>query len=117
MRTALAAILLLSSCASALAHQHFVEYRIGGSQIESVTSAPPSETEAPSTMTIKVKGYPQTIEIETDSDAEECAKKVQDAVGNADFYVVLTVDENAPTLNGVVIRQCTVFPALNPVAE
>ncbi|MEL6948301.1 MAG: hypothetical protein AAFO73_11800 [Pseudomonadota bacterium] len=114
MRIALAVVASMVLSTSASAYQHFVEYRIGGSQIERVTAAPPTETEAPSTLTIKVKDVFETIDIQTDSDADECAKRLQTVLGNADFYVVITVDENAETLNGIVIRQCTVFPALNP---
>ncbi|MEM1317731.1 MAG: hypothetical protein AAGF29_05645 [Pseudomonadota bacterium] len=103
----------LSFATSAHAYQKFEEYRIGGSEIASVTSADPSETEAPYTMTITLTDGRQKLEFESDDDLADCKATIENAVGDRNSYVAVIVDVNSQTINGTLVTSCQAYPALN----
>jgi len=117
MKTLLTSLCLMFSMTAAHAFQHIVEYRIGGSQIESAVANDPSETEGTANITIRIKDDPRPIIIETDSDPKECALVLQDMIGSSDFYVSIVSDQNAGTMNGFLILHCVSFPNLNPSSQ
>lgn len=108
IRSILVASIALSFAAPALAMQKFEEYRILGSEIQSVRLGP-QEVEDPATLIIElVTGSSETQEfmIESDGGLDDCKMTIDYAIGDANRYVEIRVQTTADTMNGVMVTGC-----------
>ncbi|MCP4380808.1 MAG: hypothetical protein GY798_05200 [Hyphomicrobiales bacterium] len=107
------------SISSAPAFQKFEEYRIPGNEIRSVDMAPQGH-EDPAVMILVVgadEGSSQKIEIESDFPLDRCMEDIETIVGANNAYVQMVVDMTAPTMNGVLLTECSIFHGLHSAAE
>ena len=100
----------LFSATSALAWEHTVEWRFGGTEIQSFSVTDPQFQEDPALLEVTLS-HPDhgdtTLSIEADNDLSACADLLRYAQGNPFETVVLTANLNAQTLNGVTLAQCS----------
>ena len=108
IRSVLAASIALAFAAPAAAMQKFEEYRIVGSEIQSVRLGP-QEVEDPATLIIElVTGASETQElmIESDGGLDECKQTIDYVIGDASRYMEIRVQTTADTMNGVMVTGC-----------
>ena len=108
IRTMLAASIALAVATPASAVQKFQEYRIIGSEIQSVRLGP-QEVEDPATLIIElVPGNYETQEImiESDGGLDECKQTIDYAIGDASRYIEIRVQTTADTMNGLMVTGC-----------
>lgn len=100
--------LALALAAPALALQRFEQYRIMGSEIAAVRTAPHVD-EDPAALIITLKSEqkePVEITLESDGPVEDCQTIMEYAIGDANSYIQITVQHTADTMNGVMMTEC-----------
>lgn len=114
LRLMLAMAMAGACCGGANAFQNFEEYRILGSEIQSVSMAP-YEHEDPATLIIKVGSSAddaQEIVIESDGDLDTCKSDIETIIGNSDQYAQIVIYKSAQTMNGVLVTECAMLDVL-----
>jgi len=108
IKPVLAALLALASVNPAPALQKFEEYRILGSEIQSVRLGP-QEVEDPAMLIIDlVPGSSETrqLTLESDGGLDECKATIDYAIGDTNRYVQIRVQTTAETMNGMMVTEC-----------
>lgn len=105
-------IVLVAMMAStaASAFERIEEYRIFGSEIQSVTTEP-FENEAPARLVVTLGPDAETEQLtfESDFSIDDCEETLKSAAGDAYSYVQIRVHANADTMNGTVVTECARF--------
>ena len=100
----------LAVAAPAAALDITTAFRFAGADIVSITAAPPAFDEDPATIEITLS-HPHlgenTVLIESDGDVGACVETLRLAQGNPLTDIVLRVHQNAQTLNGVMLVECS----------
>ena len=108
IRSILAALIALGSVTPSSALQRFEEYRIVGSEIQSVRLGP-QQVEDPATLIIDlVPGSSETkqLTLESDGGLDDCKLTIEYAIGDTNRYVQIRVQTTAETMNGVMVTEC-----------
>ena len=108
IRSIFAACVVLTFAAPASAMQKFEEYRIMGSEIQSVRLGP-QEVEDPATLIIDLvtgSSEIQEIMIESDGGLDDCKMTIDYTIGDASRYVEIRVHTSADTMNGMMVTGC-----------
>lgn len=104
------AMVLLGWClmaANAQAFTKYDDYRFSGREIVAATASGPSEIEGPASLEIKLRDVDEVLKLESDNETESCADTLNSMAGSEFGYVQVLVNENASTMNGLLILHCT----------